>query len=278
MATSFGPLTQAVVYYLLVIAMVVAVSFLPIGQALLLIAMLTPTVAVLLMLLVVTRDGYSREGWKGLGLHRLGLKAWPFAIVAPLIVLGLSYAIVWSLGVAAAQIPLGLDLLAWAAFLPNAALNIALATVSFSLAEEIGWRGYLQPRLTTALGPGRGTALTGVLHGFFHVPIMLLTPYYHSDGDRWLIIPLFIAATTAGGLLMGYLRFWTESVWPASVAHSAHNYFWALFNEWTTSRSPLALEYLAGESGILPVLGYGLLVIWVWRRLKTHHKAGVVAV
>jgi hypothetical protein len=33
----------------------------------------TPTMAALIMLLVVTRDGYSKEGWKSLGLHRLGL-------------------------------------------------------------------------------------------------------------------------------------------------------------------------------------------------------------
>ncbi len=33
----------------------------------------TPTVAALVMLLVVTRQGYAREGWKVLGLHRLGL-------------------------------------------------------------------------------------------------------------------------------------------------------------------------------------------------------------
>ena len=33
----------------------------------------TPTVAALVMLLVVTREGYAREGWKVLGLHRLGL-------------------------------------------------------------------------------------------------------------------------------------------------------------------------------------------------------------
>ncbi len=37
---------------------------------------ITPVVATLIMLLVVTRDGYSREGWKSLGLHRLGLNVW----------------------------------------------------------------------------------------------------------------------------------------------------------------------------------------------------------
>ena len=44
----------------------------------------TPAVAVLIMLLVVTRDGYSREGWKSLGLHRLGLKAWWITFLLPL--------------------------------------------------------------------------------------------------------------------------------------------------------------------------------------------------
>jgi high-affinity Fe2+/Pb2+ permease len=32
--------------------------------------MSTPAMAALLMLLVVTRDGFSREGWKGLGHER----------------------------------------------------------------------------------------------------------------------------------------------------------------------------------------------------------------
>ena len=40
----------------------------------------TPTVATLIMLLVITRDGFSREGWKSLGLHRLGLSVWWIAI------------------------------------------------------------------------------------------------------------------------------------------------------------------------------------------------------
>jgi hypothetical protein len=33
---------------------------------------ITPVLATLIMLLVVTRDGYSRSGWQSLGLGRLG--------------------------------------------------------------------------------------------------------------------------------------------------------------------------------------------------------------
>lgn len=36
----------------------------------------TPTVAALVMLLVVSREGYAGEGWRSLGLHRAGLGVW----------------------------------------------------------------------------------------------------------------------------------------------------------------------------------------------------------
>jgi len=48
---------------------------LPPGYVMFTIWSFTPTVAALIMLLVVTREGYSKEGWKSLGLHRLGLNA-----------------------------------------------------------------------------------------------------------------------------------------------------------------------------------------------------------
>jgi len=35
-----------------------------------------PTVAALVMLLVLTRDGYTKEGWNSLGLHCLGLNVY----------------------------------------------------------------------------------------------------------------------------------------------------------------------------------------------------------
>jgi hypothetical protein len=56
----------------------------------------TPAEAALIMLLVVTRDGFSREGWKSLGLHRLGLKAWWIPLLLPLGVSVVATAIVWA--------------------------------------------------------------------------------------------------------------------------------------------------------------------------------------
>ena len=96
--------------------------------------------------------------------------------------------------------------------------------------------------------------------------MIFLTPYYHAEGNRLIFVPLFLAAFTVGGLLYGYLRLTTNSTWPASLAHSTHNYVWSLFGSLTLATSPVAAEYLAGESGILIILGYGAAAAWLlWR-------------
>src|SRR5919205_815627 len=98
----------------------VLVLFLAVGAALLInmlapiaalvmfaIWMSTPTVATLAMLLVVTRDGYSKEGWKSLGLHRLGLSVWWIAFGVTLLVSVAASAVVWATPLASFVVPEG---------------------------------------------------------------------------------------------------------------------------------------------------------------------------
>src|SRR5918993_3273570 len=66
---------------------------------------ITPTVAALIMLLVVTRDGYSKEGWKSLGLHRLGLNVWWIAFGGTLLITVAASAIVWATPLASFVVP-----------------------------------------------------------------------------------------------------------------------------------------------------------------------------
>src|SRR3712207_1412044 len=67
----------------------------------------TPTVAALIMLLVVTREGYSRMGWKSLGLHRLGLGVWWIAFGLTLLITVTASAIVWATPLASFVAPEG---------------------------------------------------------------------------------------------------------------------------------------------------------------------------
>ncbi|RPI24244.1 MAG: CPBP family intramembrane metalloprotease [Chloroflexota bacterium] len=77
--------------------------------------------------------------------------------------------------------------------------------------EEIGWRGYFLPHLLP-LGRNRALLHSGQFHGVFHLPLILLTPFYHGLGNRLIVIPLFLMALTAAGVWYGYLRLRNRSV------------------------------------------------------------------
>ena len=56
----------------------------------------SPVLSVLIMMLVVTRDGYSKAGWTTIGLHRLGgLRYWALALLGPLVLMGVLYGLAW---------------------------------------------------------------------------------------------------------------------------------------------------------------------------------------
>ena len=79
------------IFYLITLGMALLVAlFGPTGPIQIL-NMLTVTAGVLLMLLVITLDGYHKAGWPQLGLHRAGWRYWPLALLAPTAVLIASF-------------------------------------------------------------------------------------------------------------------------------------------------------------------------------------------
>jgi len=273
MVKQLNSLIKASLFYLIAftLAMLLAVFGQRLGQFITVATMFTPLVAVLLMLLVVTRDGYTRAGWQALRLHRLGLRRWGLAVFGPLLVLSCTYVSVWSTGIGRPH---------WAALGETIAmggvvsllLNLIIDTI-LSLGEEIGWRGYLLPHLLP-LGRTRALLLSGFVHGLWHLPIMLLTPFYHQSGDRLLVAVLFLLSTTCGGVFFGYLRLTSGSVWPAVLAHGAFNAIWGLFTAITVATSsPVLLEYLAGESGVITLIGIALMAGWLLYRWQEQPHA-----
>ena len=136
-----------------------------------------------------------------------------------------------------------------------------------TLSEELGFRGYVLPRLMH-LGTTRALLLSGLLHGIWHLPLLLLTPYYHNDGNRLIVVSLFLLTLTVSGVFFGYLRLTSGSIWPSTLAHGAFNDFWSSFSQFTVASSPLALEHLAGESGALTLVGTALVAAWLVSRLR----------
>jgi len=225
--------------------------------------MFTPAEAALIMLVIVTREGFSREGWKVLGLHRLGLNVWWIAFGVTLLVSLVATAIVWATPLASVVVPdLGIG-----GRLIGFLIQVVLFTLTFSLGEEIGWRGYLLPKLLS-VGRTRALLVVGLVWATWHTPLIFLTPIYHSAGNRLIVLPLFYGTFVAASFFFGYLRIWTGSVWPASLGHSVHNAAWGTLVAFTATSSPVVVnEYLVGDNGILMLVGVVVAAIWVRRRL-----------
>jgi CAAX protease family protein len=265
---------KAIVFYAIAFGLefVAAVALAPVlGELAVLVGMFTPTIATLVMLLLVTREGYTRAGWASLGLHRTGLRAWGLALLAPLLVLGGAYGVLWASGVASAALPAGLNGAALIQLALKTLIMIGIGVFSGALGEELGWRGYLLPKLLF-LGPRRALLLSGLLHGIWHLPMILLTPYYHSMGNLLITLPLFLATFTLAGVFYGWLRLTTGSVWPAAIAHRAINLFWAGFAAITVTTSPLLVEYLAGEAGLLTLIGIAIVAAVLLAQLEASSR------
>src|SRR5215216_62149 len=224
----------------------------------------TPTVAALIMLLVVTREGYSKEGWKSLGLHRLGLNVWWIAFGATLLITVAASAIVWATPLASFVIPEG--------GLINAIINflimVGILMFSFSLGEEIGMRGYLQPRLMS-LGRTRALLVVGLVWATWHMPLYYFAAKLFPVGNVLFFLPLFYGTIVAASFFFGYLRIYTGSIWPASIAHAVHNTAWSTLGAFTVTASPVLVNlYLVGDYGILILIGTVIGAIWVGRFLR----------
>jgi uncharacterized protein len=227
----------------------------------------TPTVATLIMLLVVTRDGYSREGWKSLGLHRLGLSVWWIAFGLTLLITVAASAVVWATPLASFTWPEGGILDPLISFL----LLFGMTVVWFGLAEEIGMRGYLQPHLMS-LGRTRALFLVGLVFATWHMPLIFLAPAQVNfpTGNLLLFFPLFYGTVIAASFFYGYMRIYTGSIWPASIAHAVHNAAWSVVGAFTLiAVSPVVVNiYLVGDFGLLIFIAAALGAIWFGHRYR----------
>ncbi|MEZ4869438.1 MAG: type II CAAX endopeptidase family protein [Caldilineaceae bacterium] len=266
MFTTLHGTTKVILFYLIALGLSIGFSLLSVALDqsfwIGIPTMLAPTVAVLVMLLVITRKGYTKAGWQPLGLQRFGFSLWPLAVIAPVTLLLCAYSVTVLLEVAQWHWGDDVSIGQWTVKL---LIHIGIMTVAV-LGEEIGWRGYLLPHLLP-LGRVRAVLLSGLLHGVWHLPLILLTPFYHGDGNRWIVVPLFLLMLTAAGIFYGYLRLMSGSVWPGALAHSVFNTVLETLKVLTVPISALGMEYLAGESGIISLALLIAMVSVLLRRL-----------
>jgi membrane protease YdiL (CAAX protease family) len=233
----------------------------PDGGGLLGLYMFTPLAGLVAMQLA--RGGGWGDLVAGLGLRRAGLAGWPFALLAPPLLVG-----VVTLGVVATgavQVVPAVERPPLLALPVMFAAGVAIGCV-FAFGEEVAWRGWLLPRLLP-LATWAAILLSGFLHAAWHLPAILLTPHYHGAGTPWLIVPGFLAVLTLAGVAYGYLRLSTGSLWPVVIMHAAINVSLARAAAITAPSDAAMADYLGGESGlftILALMALSLAIVRFW--------------
>ena len=110
----------------------------------------------------------------------------------------------------------------------------ALLLTPFSLGEEWGWRGYLLPRLLP-FGQWPALLISGAIWGIWHAPLVVLGANY--QGHPVLGVFLMTINCTIVGVILGWTRLATGSIWPAVLGHAGFN-------------ASVGAAYIFGQAGI----------------------------
>ena len=146
-----------------------------------------------------------------------------------------------------------------------ATLGVISATAR-ALGEEIGWRGFLLPRLVAQAGFTWGCLTSGVIWAVWHYPGLLLADY--NAGTRpGFALACFTLMVIADSYILGWLRLKSGSLWPAAILHASHNLFiQAIFDRMT---APVGgALYITTEFGAGLVLTIGVFAIYFWTRRR----------
>jgi uncharacterized protein len=243
------PLREATTYLVLVfsLAIGVAVAMPHMGINKMLSALL-PVIGVIIITFAATPRDKRVELWASFGLTRSGKRMWPMAVFVPMALAASAYAVAVALGVADLRDidPTSSGVASWTL---NLVVSLAFMTVLF-LGEEIGWRGYLLPRIQQLTSRRRAALVTGFIHGMFHLPLILIATTYDAHGARWIVAPMVVATITMGGVFYAYLWDMTGTVWPVAMAHASVNFMFGLGASAVVASSQDDLAYVAGESGL----------------------------
>lgn len=158
-------------------------------------------------------------------------------------------------------------------------LPVALAVLAFglfgALGEELGWRGFLLPKMIAGGVPHPYLA-SGIVWAAWHLPLIAFGGFYHQASDTLLVALAYATSIIAMNFVISELRVRSGSVWVAALLHASHNFFFqlavpAFVLARPGSRSKL-WEVLGGDSGIIVAVPYAITFIFLFGRSSTTSK------
>jgi membrane protease YdiL (CAAX protease family) len=143
-----------------------------------------------------------------------------------------------------------------------------------ALGEELGWRGFLLPKMIAADVPHPYLA-SGIVWAMWHLPLIAFGGFYQTT-NAFLMVLAYAMSIIAMNFVISELRLRSGSVWVATLLHASHNFFFqlavpAFILARPGGRSKL-WEVLGGDSGIIVAVLYAITFIYFLRPKIKHVK------
>lgn len=142
-----------------------------------------------------------------------------------------------------------------------------------TMGEELGWRGYLLPKLREIYSDRIALVVSGAIWGIWHLPAIVMGHNYGTDyiGYPWLGVLAMIIFCIILGIIEGYAAIKLESAVPAAMIHSTLNAGAAIPILLTRGEyNPLVGPAITGVVGGIPFI---ILAIVLFIKTEPFHRS-----
>lgn len=207
---------------------------------------------------VITKQRYFKGVKHALSVRKCKPIYIVLAVLIPLTYIGVPYLIYWITNPGSLQLE----------FTPVLIISTLVGIVINMLpcfGEELGWRGFLLPRLVQWVGLEKTLIITGLIWSLWHCPL-LISGVYMPGTPVLFKVPMFIIIVGFAGACIGILTLRSKSVWPAVVLHATHNMVdQAVFGAGTVGDNKM---YYVSETGIYTAIVVVILAIVMYVSYK----------
>lgn len=163
-----------------------------------------------------------------------------------------------------------------AAMLAVVLVLLPLTGLISAAGEEIGWRGFLVPRMHALVGFTGTSLLVGLIWTAWHYPINIaVLPIYRPKVPLWYSNACFTLVVIGLSFMHTWLRLRSNSLWPSVLFHAAGNAFQSVLQAATLETS--VTSYLTTEYGASFAAVGGLLAFIFWRKRREVGPALVLS-
>jgi uncharacterized protein len=221
---------------------------------------------------IILKDKIRGYGWKPGKIKFLG-----YAYMLPFIISLIAYGLVWVSGFAnftaenvinykwAKMLGFGLPAPFIIGVLSKMSLGF-LVTCVFVLGEEIGWSGYLTPKLLKIFSVPTTSLIVGVFWAVWHYPA-IIGGFYGQGTPLWIALPGFTLVLIGDSFMRTILVSKSKSLWTGVVLHSSGNIIlMGMFWEMTVHKGYAA--YIVSETGIFTGV-VCVLISLIFMKIKT---------